>query len=301
MPRTPLSYTAMTGKPVVNDVVLSAIVSGSNLTVFANIGSFKEHHLRVLVTMPRTPLYVIRMVAREPGTNPAKAIDYCSSAAMARALIKICRDVSRFALYEQDCFRVGGKRLHEFRRGGDRFRRREVVYQVLCERVLFGGDVLPPHVSKWFNSCGGYWHEKYMEGYGSAHMKKCYDIYEKQALRATHEVITPMPYQFMVAYHSYTKYLPLTMCFCAVFKKKAQMEAVVKDRLREGLSVEQAHASLDVEVDQSLRGLKNSAEGKKQRRKLARAVKSAAVHDLWVLSHRILGLECCEKVILSFL
>ena len=291
----------MTGKPVVNDMVLRSIISGANLAVFANTGSFKEHHLRVLVTMPRTPLYVIRMVAREPGTNPAKAIDYCSSAAMARALIKICRDVSRFALYEQGCFRVGGKRLHEFRRGGDRFRRREVVYQVLCERVLFGGDVLPPHVSKWFNSCEGYWHEKYMEGYGSAHMIACYDIYEKQAFCATHEVITPRPYQFMVAYHRYTKYLPLTMCFRAVFNKKSRVEAAVKDKLEQGLSVEQVHACLVVEDVQNMRDLKNSAEGKKKRRKLARAFKSAAVNDLWVLSHRILGLECCEKVIVSFL
>ncbi|CAM9099887.1 unnamed protein product [Ectocarpus sp. 4 AP-2014] len=222
---------------------------------------------------------------------------------MARALIKICRDVSRFALYEQECFRVGGKRLHEFRRGGDRFRRREVVYQVLCERVLFGGDVLPPHVSKWFNSCGGYWHEKYMEGYGSGHMKACYNIYEEQALGATHEVITPVPYQFMVAYHRYTKYLPLTMYFRAVFQKKARMEAVVKDALKQGLSIEQAHASLVVEDVENMRDwdFKNSADEKKKRRKLSRALKSAAVNDLWVLSLRVLGLECCEKVILSFL
>lgn len=95
-----------------NDVVLRSIISGANLTVFANTGSLKKHHLRVLVTMPRTSLYVIKMVAREPGTNPAKAIDYSSSAAMARTLIKIRRDISRFALYEQECFHVSGKRLH---------------------------------------------------------------------------------------------------------------------------------------------------------------------------------------------
>ncbi|CAN0530286.1 unnamed protein product, partial [Ectocarpus sp. 12 AP-2014] len=269
---------------------------GSNLTVFANTGSFKEHHLRVLVTMPRTPLYVIKMVAREPGTDPANAIDYCSSAAMARALIKICRDVSCFALYEQEYFRVRGRMLHDFTRGGDRFRRREVVYQVLCERVLFGGDVLPPHVSTWFNSCGGYWHEKYMEGYGSAHMIACYGVYEKQAFSATQDVITPVPYQFMVAYHRYTKYLSLTMWFRAVFKKKAQMEADVKDKLEQGLRVEQ-----DVEDVENTWDLKKSADGRKKRRKLARVVKSASVNDLWVLSCRILGLECCEKVIVSFL
>ena len=134
-----------------------------------------------------------------------------------------------------------------------------------------------------------------MEGHGSAHMIACYRIYEKQALCATREVITPVPYQFMVAYHRYAKYLPLTMCFRAVFKKKAQMEAVVKDKLEQGLSVEQAHESLVVGDDE------NSGEGKRKMRKLARAVKSAAVNHLWVLSHRILGLECCEKVIVSFL
>lgn len=52
----------MTGKPIVRDCVLNAIVSGANLTAFANIGAFKEHHLCVLVTMPRTPLYLLFLV-----------------------------------------------------------------------------------------------------------------------------------------------------------------------------------------------------------------------------------------------
>lgn len=36
--------------------------------------------------------------------------------------------------------------LHDFRKGADRFRHRETVYEVLCARALYGGEVLPP---KW--------------------------------------------------------------------------------------------------------------------------------------------------------
>lgn len=50
-------------------------------------------------------------------------------------------------------------------------------------------------------------------------MMACYDIYEKQAFEDTDELISPAPYQFMTAYHRYTKYLPSTMFFRAVFKK----------------------------------------------------------------------------------
>lgn len=86
----------MTGKPVVRDCVLQ-VASGGNPTVFANIGAFKEHHMRKLVTMARTPLYMVNVVAREPGTHPEKAIDNCSSAAMATVWIKIGGDVTCFS------------------------------------------------------------------------------------------------------------------------------------------------------------------------------------------------------------
>jgi len=119
----------MTGNPVVRDCVLHQILSGGNLTIFANMGAFKEHHLRVLVTMARTPLYIIKMVAREPGTHPEKAIDFCSSAAMARVLIKICGDATCFSLYDQPAF-VEGMVLHDYMRGADYFRKREIVYEV---------------------------------------------------------------------------------------------------------------------------------------------------------------------------
>lgn len=170
----------MTGKPVVQECVLNQIVSGGNLTVFAGIGAFKEHHLRVLVTMPRTHLYIIKMVAREPGTHPERAIDYCCSAAMARVLIDICGDVSCFSLYNQKSF-TDGMVLHDFGKGADRFRRREVVYEVLCERVLFGGEVLPAHVAKWFINNGSIVQHVFMRKHGSEHMMACYDLYEKQA------------------------------------------------------------------------------------------------------------------------
>ncbi|CAM9099235.1 unnamed protein product [Ectocarpus sp. 12 AP-2014] len=240
------------------------------------------------------------MVAREPGTNPAKAIDYCSSAAMARALIKICGDVSCFSLYEQECF-VKGERLHDYIKGADRFRRRDVVYEVLCERIMYGGDVLPPHVAKWFNNCGNNIHHVYMARCGSFHMMSCYKLYEKQALEATHELITPAAYQFMVAYHRYTKFLPLTMFFRAVFEKKASIEAIVKDWLGKGFSLEQIQGALSGEDDAQQTNLRTSAEGKKKKRQFVRASKSDAVKELWVLAHSICKLQACEKLILSFL
>lgn len=300
MPCSHLSYTAMTGKPVVGDPVLRCIVSGASLTRFAGMGAFKEHHLRVLVTMPRTPISVIKMVAGEPETNPARAIDYCSSATIARALIKICGDVTCFSLYEQQSF-VNGARIHDFRTGADRFRRREVVFEVLCERILFGGDVLPPHISAWFNSYGRYCQESYIERYGSAHMMACYQIYEKQLFEVTEDLVTPPPYQFMIAYHRYTKYLPLTMFFNAVLKEKASVEAIVKDRVAEGFTMEQVRASLVADGSKNMLDLNQSAKGKNKRRRFARVAKSDSVRDLWALCQRVFALSSCERLILSFL
>ena len=290
----------MTGKPVVRDPVLRCIMSGADLKIFAGIGAFQEQHLRVLVTMPRTPLSIIKMVAQEPNTNPAKAIDYCSSASMARALIKICRDVTCFSFYDQECF-VRGERLHDNKKGADRFRSKDVVYEVLGERILYGGDVLPPHVARWYNMNGTYWHTAYMRGYGSNHMMACYDVCEKQVFEATEELIAPAPYEFMIAYHRYTKYLPVTMFFRAELKKRVLGEATVKDMVEKGCTIEQVQTSLAEDALKHMVDSNCTVEGKKKRRRLARAVKSGAVKDLWFLSHRILGLGCCEKLIVSFL
>lgn len=289
----------MTGKPVGRDLVLRSIMSGAKLTAFANIGAFKENHLRVLVTM-RTPLNVIKMVAKEPGTNPAEAIDYCSSAAIAKVLINICRNVTCFSFYNQDTF-VEGEPLHDYRKGADRFRSREVVYEVLCERVLFGGDVLPAHVARWFNNYGPNSHYTYMLKRGLDHMMACYEIYEKQAFEATEELITPLPYQFMVAYHRYTKYLPLKVFFRAVLSKKKADQKKMNDELEKGSSIEQVQASFVAEQYRKMASSKSSAESRKKKRRFARAAKRGAIKDLWVLSDKIVRLECCEKLILSFL
>lgn len=301
MSRAHLSYTAMTGLPVVQDAVLRCIIAGADLTVFANLGAFQEHHLRVLVTIPRTPLYVIKMVAREPGTNPARAIDYCSSGAMARALIKICRDVSCFSFYNQDYFVQGGT-LHDFRRGADRFRRRDVVYEVLCERVLYGGDVLPAHVATWFNNYGHNMHWAYMLKHGSPHMRRCYDLCEMQAFKATQQLKTPSSYQFMIAYHRYTKFLPITMYYEAVSKKRDSVEQVVKDMVEKGFSTEQVQVSLACEEVACMTEYKISVEGKKKKRKFSRATRSSSVRQLLALSQRVFHLEDrCRDLILSFL
>lgn len=298
--RNHLSYTAMTGKPVVRDCVLHQIISGGNLTVFANIGAFKEHHLRVLVTMARTPLYVIKMVARESGMHPEKAIDYCSSAAMARVLINICGDVTCFSLYNQPAF-VEGMALHDFRKGADRFRRREVLYEVLCERVLYGGEVLPPHVAKWFANYGGNMQYAYMLKRGSAHMLACYDVYERQAFECTQELITPVSYDFMIAYHRYTKYLPLTMFARAVFKKKRDVAESVREMVDQGYTCDQIQSDVACRDVREMAELKMSAETQKKKRRFKRVIKSESVKQLFAVVQRVFELGCCEKKILSFL
>jgi len=240
------------------------------------------------------------MVAQEPGTNPAKAMDYCSSGAMVKVLIKICGDVSLFPFYNQETF-VNGTALHDFRKGADRFRRREVVFEVLFERVLFGGDVFPPHVARWFNNYGINSMHGFMLKRGLAHMLACYDTCEKQVFAATQELVTPLPYQFMIAYHRYTKYLPLTMFRRAVQNKKEAVQATMNNKIEKGCSVEQVQTSLVAEEVAHMANLKKSAEGKKKKRRFDRASKSPTIAGMWKLVHGIFGLGCCEELILSFL
>lgn len=294
-----LSYTAMTGLPVVRDPVTRAIASGRSLDVFANFGMFEEHHLRVLVTMPRTPMSVIKMVAGEANTNPAKAIDYCSSAVIARGLIKICGDVSRFSLYDQQTFKDGAV-LHDNRKGADRFRRMDIVFEVLCERVLFGGDILPPHVAKWFVSYGENMFNDYMLKNGSVHMMACYEICEKQLFEHDEQLITPNCYEFMIKYHRYVKYLPLVMHFVAVFNKKQSTGEYVRDMVEKRCSAEQIESFVRGEQIKDMVDLK-SPQQKKRRRRLSRAMKSDSIKQLYGVAQRIIGLGCCERLILSFL
>ena len=295
-----LSYTAMTGKPIVRDCVLHKIISGGNLSIFANIGAFKEHHLRVLVNMPRTPLYVIKMVAREPGTHPEKAIDYCSSAAMARVLIKICDDVSCFSFYNQPAF-VEGMMLHDYRKGADRFRRKEIVYEVLCERVLHGGDVLPPHVAKWFVNYGGNMLYAYVLKRKSDHMMACYDLYEKQAFEINEEIVTPVSYEFMIAYHRYTKYLPLTMFARAVFRRRRNAEKSVRDMIDQGYTCDQIQSDVAAQDITEMAELKMSSGNQKKKRRFARVMVLFPSSQLFEVVQRMFEQGCCEKKIMSFL
>lgn len=296
-----LSYTAMTGKPIVRDCITRAIVAGKDLSVFAGIGIFEEHHLRILVTMPRTPLRVIRMVAREPATNPHKAMDYCASRAIARVLIDVCGNASCFALYNQPSF-VKGARLHDCGKGADRFRVKEVVYEVLCERILYGVNMLPEHVGRWFTSHGHQLMYAYMLKHGSLHMRKCCSICEKQALEIHGKPVSPVDCNFMVSYHRYTKYLPLKMFWRRVLARKLQVEKSVRDMVEEGYTCEQVELFVGGREMREMISLKNSEKGRKKKRKCARAVKkSVAVRELLDVVNGILGLGCCDKLIFSFL
>lgn len=293
----------MTGKPVVGDMVTRAILAGRDLTVFANLNVFQEHHLRILVTMPRTPLYIIKMVAREPETHPERAIDYCSSAAMARVLIGIGGDVRCFALYGQDSFLVYNTPLHDFRKGADSFRRKKAVYEVICERVLFGGKVLPLHVASWFVAHGNSLHSEYMRKRGSDHMLACYDVYEKQAFECTEEVIVPVSYDFMIAYHRYTKYLPLIMFIWATDKKKRAVEQAVEGMVDMGYTCDQIDLFVKGRVMREFAAQKraSSKKDRAKKRKFSRAMKSKEVRELYGVFQKMFALGCCKEYIMSFL
>lgn len=286
----------MTGKPVVRDSITRAIGSGRDLSIFANTGCFQEHHLRILVSMPRTPLSVIKMVAREPGTHPERAIDYCSSAVIARALLKICKNASCFAFYDQPVFAEEGATLHDQRKGADRFRSREIVYEVLCERILFAGDVLPYHVSSWFNNYGHTLTYTYIQRHGSEHMMACLEVYTRQFFRSAERLVyVKKPYDFMVTLHRYTKFLPLRMFFRAVFTKKETNEKFVGGLVDRGCSFEQ--------IELEMVGKEDAAEPKKKKSRRSRAAKSPAVRYLLGVTEGMLALDCshCQRMILAFL
>lgn len=240
------------------------------------------------------------MVAGDANTNAAGAIDYCCSAAKARALIHACGDVSRFALYDQPHFKHEMRMLHDNRKGADRFRRKDIVYEVLCERVLFGGEILPVHVAKWFDMHGAQLHEDYLEKHGSDHMFTCYDVYRRQV---SENGLSPVFYKFLVGYHKYTKYLPLVMYLKAVFNKKHAMGASVKTLIERGCDYDLIKLFVSVENIKDIAKSQSPLE-KKRMRRFNRVIKSDPIRQLYSLTQMVVSVKGCNEIypmVLSFL
>ncbi|CAM9181748.1 unnamed protein product, partial [Ectocarpus sp. 12 AP-2014] len=145
--------------------------------------------------------------------------------------------------------------------------------EVLCERILYGGDVLPAHVARWFTRHGKNLLHAYILKRGSLHMRKCFDICEKQAFKMHGTAVSPVDCNFMVAYHRYTKYLPLKMFCLKILAKKQVVATSVRDMVDKGYTGEQVVSYVrcrEIREIGDMVDLKNSAEGKKRKRRLAR-------------------------------
>ena len=74
-------------------------------------------------------------------------------------------------------------------------------------------------------------------------MRKCYDVYGAQKFASiTEGVIDPTSYEFMVSYHSYTRYFPAYMRIHILSKKQKELEAIVADTMAKGCSSESVMA-----------------------------------------------------------
>ena len=179
----------------------------------------------------------------------------------------------------------------------------DIVYEVLCERVLFGEDVLPPHVAKWFVAFGNQLQEDYIEKRGSPHMSACYDVYHRQVLERGQGVVTMNPYEFMIGYHKYSKYLPIVMYLRAVFTKNQAIGASVKTLLDRGCSYSLIHLFVGTARLKDVADSR-SPMGIRKKRRLQRVAKSDPIRKLYSLVQSILALEGCHEIsaaVLSFL
>lgn len=266
-----VSFAAVKGH--VSDSAMEAILNRECLEGFIEDGMLFDYHLRVLASMPSsTRKGLLERVAHIPSTYPEEAVDFCASAAAARVLMNVSGDTANFKLYEQYGFRSGHRDIHDDRKGADRFRNKTTVFAVFSERIMYGGDVLLPHLITWYNEHGQQLLADYM-GDVSSDMRKCYAVYEHKKAAAVVEGIVDAPpaYEFMVAYQRYHKYFPIFMRIYLVAKKRGESKKLV-DAMRtkgmdESLIMQVAHGQEALHDTEA-----NSPKGKKKAKKLAKAM-----------------------------
>lgn len=272
MPNQHLPYVAVSG--LLPDRALVAISERRNIDAYIATGALRPHHMRLLASMPSSTRSVLRRAANCSGTDPAGAIDFCASASAARILLQASNDPKVFKLYNQYQFRHG-RDLHDDRRGADRFRNKTRVFAVLCERVLYGGDVLPPHVLFWFNQNGRRLLDDDIDNRGCdrSEMRKCYTVYRVQKAAATvgEGIVNTTPYEFMLAYQRYQKFFPVVMRVYLVCKKQGASKKILDDMGKKGFSSKEI-----MEVARGQEAIHDteasSPEGKKRAKKLGKAI-----------------------------
>ena len=307
------SFTVLSGKPLLEDLddnALAAITSKGDLTYYINAGMFGPHHLRVYASMPKGSVRVLRQIANIPGTKPAAAVDYCISGVFAEILLEIGNAHDKpqeFEFYSNSDFTQRRRSISDNRHGADAFRNSHVVYEVASERILFGGNVLPGHFVQWYNARGKHGHHaRYMNNRkrDGARLRKCYSEYETQTAARTVDdaIIVRSTYDFMVAYHIYTKYFPVFMYLLRQSNKVKKLEEIVVDMTEKKCSKEQIEAAVRgmqaMEIESA-----NSSEQKKKQRKFNKLTSKDAKAKELVGAANFTG-ACCgliKDLIISFL
>lgn len=175
--------------------------------IINNPGIVSESDLRVLASSGASQR-VLRLAAGCQNADPAAAVDYSCSGAIAKILLEASTGQQVFALYSQSAFTRNKMPLSLVNPGRDTFRRESNVLAVLTERIMHGGDVLPDHIVKWYNAACETGFGLILRSRESDGLKieKCLEVYRAQCT-PEHEQY----YDFMVAYHSYHKYFPVYM------------------------------------------------------------------------------------------
>lgn len=235
----PVSHVVYSGE-VIGDEIIRAIQAGENLDMeyFASRGRLGLRHLRLLVSKSNSKVKDVRIVAEEMPDDAGKAINFCVKPEFAKILLEVSKDAATdFSFYNQELFRVDGH-LHDDSPGADAFRSKMNVYSVLSEQILYGGKVLPNHVSEWYDEYGTTLHAEYMAK--DVLMGKCYALHEKQKFASTGEgeIVEVSPYEFMVRYFEYLKYLPIYLYINVRAKERERLQALVASLEKHGVSSE---------------------------------------------------------------
>lgn len=244
-PVPPVSAVVYSGE-VICDEIIRAIQAGENLDMeyFASRGRLGLRHLRLLVSKSNSKVKDVRIVAEDMPDDAGKAINFCVKPEFAKILLEVSKDAATdFSFYNQEWFTDG--LLHDDHPGADAFRSKINVYSVLSEQILYGGNVLPNHVSEWYDEYGTEWCDEYGRSLHAEYMAKdvlmgkCYALHEKQfASTVEGEIVEVSPYEFMVRYFEYLKYLPIYLYIHVRAKQRERLQALVASLEKHGVSSE---------------------------------------------------------------
>lgn len=233
-----VSYDVLSGEVTTDDLILALRMDDHfDISYFINNNEIDIRHLRLLVSKPSTHVDHIRQAAKHLSTEAPKAVDFCSKEKFANVLLEVGKDATDFSFYNQEYF-LDGNPLHDDSPGADAFRRKHNVYAVLSARILYGGKVLPVHVSEWYDEHGTDMQIHYMDGKGDVLMGLCYKLYKKRLEVLDARTVEVSCYEFMNLYAEYTKYLPIYLHIKGRAMQRARIQAMVESMKKNGASDE---------------------------------------------------------------